>query len=320
MDFLIWFLVFYVWHLLGVTVGYHRLLAHRSFKCHKLVEYFLVIGGYLGFESSPIWWACIHRAHHRFVDTELDPHSPRYGNAQAYAGWIFGKHYPDHIDPKTQAKDLINDPVYRLLERNNNWHTSHLTNTAYGFGFRIILWALFGWKIALASVAAGLIVQQIPFMVNVVCHKPKLGYKNFHEGDDSVNVWWLALITLGDNWHNNHHAYPGCARAGMRWFEFDISWLTIKFLKSLGLVTYTNEVFSLDHAEDDHDNENGPAHHQVSSQSEKQSVDLEKEFSIPSHTQNSIPSQASLTELNAVATDSHSHASAVKETREVVVA
>jgi stearoyl-CoA desaturase (delta-9 desaturase) len=85
----------------------------------------------------------------------------------------------------------------------------------------------------------------VPFLVNVVCHKPKLGYKNFDKGDDSVNVWWLTLITLGDNWHNNHHAYPGCARAGFRWFEFDISWLTIKMLGFLGLATQMNERFSL---------------------------------------------------------------------------
>jgi fatty-acid desaturase len=246
MDFILYFLAFYVWHVLGTTVGYHRLLAHRSFKCPKLIEYFFVIGGYLGFESSPIWWACLHRAHHRYTDTELDPHSPRYGNVRAYFGWIFGAKYPDYIDPKVHAPDLINDPLYRLLERKNNWHTSHLTNTFFGFGFRVLLWIFFGWKIALASVLAGLIVQQVPFLVNVVCHKPKLGYKNYHNEDDSVNVWWLTLITLGDNWHNNHHAYPGCARAGFRWFEFDISYLTIKMLERLGLASNMNERFSLE--------------------------------------------------------------------------
>ena len=244
-EFIIYFVLFYVWHVLGTTVGYHRLLAHRSFRCPKIVEYFFVLGGYLGFESSPIWWACLHRAHHRYTDTELDPHSPRFGNAKAYAGWIFGAQYPDHINPQVQAPDLVNDPLYRLLERNNNWHTSHLTNSAYGFGFRALLWIFCGWKIALASLLAGLIVQQVPFLVNVVCHKPKLGYRNFSKDDDSVNVWWLTLITMGDNWHNNHHAYPGSARAGMQWWEFDISYLTIKALEKVGLATNVNERFSL---------------------------------------------------------------------------
>jgi sn-1 stearoyl-lipid 9-desaturase len=245
LEFVLWFMVFYVWHVLGVTVGYHRLLAHRSFKCPKLVEYFFVIGGYLAFESSPIWWATLHRTHHRYTDTELDPHSPRFGNYHGYMGWIFNRQYPAHIDPKIQAPDLIDDPLYKLLERDNNWHTSHLTNTAIGFGSRLVMWLLFGWKIALASVLAGLIVQQVPFMVNLFCHKPKLGYQNYATTDDSVNVWWLTLITLGDNWHNNHHAYPGSARAGFRWFELDVAYLTIKLLSICKLATRVNSRFTL---------------------------------------------------------------------------
>ncbi len=242
---LLWFVGFYAWHTAGVTVGYHRLLAHRSFKCPKPVEYFLVIGGYLAFESSPIWWATLHRAHHRYTETELDPHSPRFGNNHAYWWWIFGDKYPPHLDPKVQAPDLVNDPLYRLLERNNNWHTSHLTNTAIGFGSRGLLWLFCGWEIALISVVTGLLVQQVPFMVNLFCHKPKLGYKNFETNDDSTNVPWLALVTLGDSWHNNHHAYPGCARAGLRWYEIDFSWLTIKTLQALKLASHVNERFSL---------------------------------------------------------------------------
>ncbi len=240
----LWFAVFFFWHILGVVVGYHRLLAHRSFKCPKFVEYFFVIGGYLAFESSPIWWATIHRAHHRFTDTEKDPHSPRYGNYHSYAGWIFTKHYPEHLDPAIHAPDLVNDPLYRLLERNNNWHASHLTNTAIGFGSRLILWALFGWKIALISVVAGLLVQQVPFMVNLFCHKPKLGYKNYESDDDSVNVWWLGLVTIGDNWHNNHHANPGSARAGIKWWEIDIAWMTVALLRALGLATNVNDRYA----------------------------------------------------------------------------
>ncbi|MBX9771494.1 MAG: acyl-CoA desaturase [Candidatus Obscuribacterales bacterium] len=245
-EILIWFAVFYVWHVLGITVGYHRLLAHHSFRCPKFVEYFFVIGGYMAFESSPIWWVTMHRAHHRHTETERDPHSPRFGSAKAYSGWIFAKHYPEHANPSAQAKDIINDPLYKILERNNNWHTSHLTNTAFGFGFRAVLWLLFGWKIALASLAAGILVQQVPFFLNFVCHKRMLGYKNFATRDDSVNVWWLTLATLGDNWHNNHHAYPGAARAGFRWFELDISWLTIKLLSLCGLASRLNLRYSLE--------------------------------------------------------------------------
>src|SRR5437870_1783761 len=94
----------YDWHMLGTTIGYHRLLSHRSFRCAKLVEYFFVFGGYLGFEASPIWWASMHRAHHRYTEQPLDPHSPRFGWKNAYNGWIFkSSKYPSHVDPFAQA-------------------------------------------------------------------------------------------------------------------------------------------------------------------------------------------------------------------------
>src|SRR5271155_3647777 len=104
------FAVFYLWHMLGVTVGYHRLLSHRSFRCLKIVEYFWVLGGYLAFEGSPIWWATIHRAHHRYSDTKPDPHTPKRGLQYAYYGWMFEDGYPDFIDPEIQSKDLVSDP------------------------------------------------------------------------------------------------------------------------------------------------------------------------------------------------------------------
>lgn len=235
------FVIFYFWHALGVTVGYHRLLAHRTFKCNKLAEYFWVLGGYLCFEGSPIWWATVHRNHHRNTDNELDSHAPKYGWRDSYFGWIFNRDtYPAHIDPATQAKDLINDPLYRILER-SNWQKSHTLALIIGFAFRILLLALFGWKIALASMAAGVFVLQIPLFLNVVCHIPKLGYKNFDLPDDSVNVWWVAIFTNGEGWHNNHHAHPGSARSGLRPHEIDVSWLTIRLMKAVGLASHVNE-------------------------------------------------------------------------------
>jgi fatty-acid desaturase len=236
------FVVFYWWHMLGTTIGYHRLISHRSFKCNKLVEYFWVLGGYLGFEGSPLWWATVHRAHHRHTDSELDPHSPRYGWQNAYYGWIVdSSEYSEHIDPKKQSKDLIKDPIYRFLDAGGNSHRAHLLNCFLGFGFRIVLLFTCGWVIALASVTAGLIVQQVPLLLNVVCHIPKLGYKNYDTGDDSVNVWWVALLTAGEGWHNNHHAYPGSARSGIKPHEFDFSYLMLKIQQAFGLVQIPSE-------------------------------------------------------------------------------
>lgn len=232
---------------MGVTIGYHRLLSHRSFGCGKLVEYFWVLGGYLAFEGSPIWWATVHRAHHRYTDQPLDPHAPRFGRINAYYGWIFHSGYPAYIDPDTQAKDLIGDRIYRFLEQNGNWKRAHLLAVLIGIDFRMLLLLCFGWKIAFASLLAAVTVQQVPLLLNVVCHLPKFGYKNYPTADDSVNVWWVSLLTAGEGWHNNHHAFPGSARSGFRTFEIDPSWIMIKVMKALGLVDWVHEDSSSSH-------------------------------------------------------------------------
>jgi sn-1 stearoyl-lipid 9-desaturase len=240
LEFIAVFVGFYIWHGLGITIGLHRLLAHRSFSCNKFVEYFWVLPGYLAFEGSPIWWATIHRAHHRHVDTALDPHSPRNGLFNAHSGWIVQKDYPQHINPNVQSKDLLKDPIYRFLDQDGSWLRAHLLVAAIGILFRLgILWG-FGWVPALASLLAGLAVNQIPVMLNVVCHLPKLGYKSYETGDDSVNVWWVALLAMGEGWHNNHHAFPGSAKTGMKFFEFDLSWLIILLMKNMGLIRRVN--------------------------------------------------------------------------------
>lgn len=241
-EFLALFVLFYIWHTLGVTVGLHRLLSHRSFSCPKIVEYFFVLSGYLAFEGSPIWWATIHRAHHRHDDTELDPHSPKYGLFNAHVGWLLRRGYKSHIDPARHAKDLINDPVYRFLEQDGEWHRAHLLTVVICLGFRILLWICFGWVAALASLLAAIAVFQVPLMLNVLCHVPKLGYKNFATRDDSVNIWWVAILALGEGWHNNHHASPGSARSGVRKFEIDPSWLLILAMYKVGLVSRVNVV------------------------------------------------------------------------------
>jgi sn-1 stearoyl-lipid 9-desaturase len=239
-EFTILFIAFYFYHMLGITIGYHRLLAHRSFSCPKFVEYFFVMAGYLGFQSSPIWWATVHRGHHRFVDTPQDPHSPRYGVLHSFVGWAFKDSYTESINPQRQSKDLISDKLYMFLEQGGDWRRMHLCNSIIGFSSRLVLLALFGWRVALASVFAGLMAQQMPFLLNFMCHVPLLGYRNFHTDDDSINCWWIALLTTGEGWHNNHHHMPGSAKSGLRWFELDPAWMVIKTMSSLGLVSRVN--------------------------------------------------------------------------------
>lgn len=236
------FVISYLWLILGVTIGYHRLLAHRSFRCPKFVEYFWVFTGYLAFQSSPIFWVTTHRAHHRYTDEELDPHSPRNsGWKYAYYGWINQVGYPAHIDPEQQTKDMIDDPFYRFLEQGGDWHKGHLLSAIIGFGSRFIAAFFFGWQFALANLLAALTVQQVPLLLNVVCHIPKLGYKGYATKDDSVNVWWVAALTMGEGWHNNHHAFPGSARHGLGRFEIDPSWYILRAMKSVGLVSWMHE-------------------------------------------------------------------------------
>jgi stearoyl-CoA desaturase (delta-9 desaturase) len=151
------------------------------------------------------------------------------------------KEYPAHINPAVQARDLINDPLYKFLEQGGRWHRAHLLSFASCVLFRLLLLVCFGWIAALASAVAGAAVWVIPLMLNVVCHMPKLGYKTFKGTDDSVNVWWVALLALGEGWHNNHHAFPGSAKTGMLWHEIDISWLTILAMKNLGLARSVHE-------------------------------------------------------------------------------
>jgi len=239
-EFITIFLICYIWHGLGVTVGYHRLLSHRAFSCSKAVEYFWILGGFLAFEGSPIWWATVHRAHHRYVDTPLDPHSPRYGLYNSHTGWLTRKGYWDHIDPSAQTKDLLKDPIYRFLEQDGVWARAHFLSFAIGLLFRVVILLCFGWIPALASLLAGLAVLQIPLMLNVACHIPKLGYKTYALNDDSVNVWWVGILAMGEGWHNNHHAAPGSAKSGMRFWEFDLSWIIISLMKRLNLVQRVN--------------------------------------------------------------------------------
>jgi stearoyl-CoA desaturase (delta-9 desaturase) len=227
--------------MLGVTIGYHRLLSHRAMSCPKIVEHFWVLAGYLAFEGSPIWWATIHRAHHRYVDTPLDPHSPKYGISNAHSGWIKLGDYASHANPKVLSKDLLKDRLYLFLEQDGDWRKAHWVAFVIGMGFRVLILLAFGWIPAIASLAAGFTALQVPLILNVICHIPQLGYKSFPTKDDSVNVWWLGVLAMGEGWHNNHHAYPGSARSGIRWWEFDLSWLVICTMKRLGLVRRVSE-------------------------------------------------------------------------------
>ena len=213
----------------GISLGYHRLHTHRGFKTSRAFEYFLAVCGTLTLEGGPIFWVATHRQHHQLSDHEGDPHSPRDGGLWAHMGWIlFGDtHHNDTELMGKYAKDLARDPFYRWM---NTYHWVPLTTVG------VILLAVGGWSMVLWGIFLRVVVGlHGTWLVNSATHM--WGTRRFETRDDSRNSWWVALLTFGEGWHNNHHAHPVSARHGLAWYEFDISWITLKFFNAIGLVS-----------------------------------------------------------------------------------
>jgi len=212
---------------LGISLGYHRLHTHRSFRVPKFLERLFAVFGALTLEGGPIFWVATHRLHHQKSDQPGDPHSPRDGAWWAHVGWIlFGE--ANHNNTKKLAKyapDLAKDPFYVWL---NNWHWVPMVVLGLGLlavgGLPMMLWGI------CLRVVYGL---HATWLVNSATHI--WGGRRFATRDDSRNNWWVALLTFGEGWHNNHHAHPTSARHGLAWYEFDQSWITLKLMKAVGL-------------------------------------------------------------------------------------
>ena len=213
----------------GISLGYHRLHTHRGFKCSKAFEYFLAVCGTLTLEGGPIFWVATHRQHHQLSDVEGDPHSPRDGGFWAHMGWIlFGDTHHNNTELMGKyAPDLGRDQFYRWL---NSYHWVPLTTLG------LILLAAGGWSMVLWGIFLRTVVGlHGTWLVNSATHM--WGTRRFETKDDSRNSWWVALLTFGEGWHNNHHAHPVSARHGLAWYEFDISWITLKVFNAIGLVS-----------------------------------------------------------------------------------
>ncbi len=221
--------VFLLWFAtgLGISMGYHRLHTHRSYQVPRWMEYLFAVCGALTFEGGPIFWVAIHRIHHQKSDQAGDPHSPRDGAWWAHVGWIlFGE--AKHNNTRMMAKYAPDLARYRFYVWLNNWHW--LPNVLLaGLLFAIGGLPMFLWGICLRTIVG----LHATWLVNSATHM--WGSRRFATRDDSRNTWWVALITFGEGWHNNHHAHPTSARHGLAWYEFDPSWLQIKLLKTLGL-------------------------------------------------------------------------------------
>ena len=223
----------------GIGMAYHRLLTHRGYKTPKWMEYFLTACGTMALEGGPIFWVATHRVHHQHSDHEGDPHSPHDGTWWAHAGWILSGRamHAETALLGRYAPDLTRDPVQVLLSK---YHWVPITVAGFlqlGIGAAL---ASPGHRVvgALGMVLWGTFLRttlglHATWLVNSATHL--WGKRRFETKDDSRNNWWVALLTGGEGWHNNHHAHPVSARHGLAWYEFDINYYGIWLLSKVGL-------------------------------------------------------------------------------------
>jgi stearoyl-CoA desaturase (delta-9 desaturase) len=215
---------------LGVTVCFHRLLAHRSFQVPKWLEYVLTVCGSLALQGGAVKWVATHRVHHAFSDRPQDPHSPTRGFWWAHILWLFA--YDDVLDHPMKyfryAPELARDRIHQIL------HRTHVVQSVI---LGLLLYALGGWSWVVWGMFVRLVfVYHGTWLVNSASHL--WGYKTYDTGEGSTNNWWVALVAYGEGWHNNHHAYLHSAAHGLRWWEFDLTYLTIRTLGWLKLATH----------------------------------------------------------------------------------
>jgi stearoyl-CoA desaturase (delta-9 desaturase) len=203
------------------------MLTHQSLRVPKWLNYTIATIGTLGMEGGPITWVATHRRHHANSDEAGDPHNGSRGLRWSHLEWMYKPNdaRPTQDEMARLTPDLSSDPYYLFLERTNlYWQIGMGALLLACGGISWVIWGMFVRVVITIHVTA---------MVNSIAHT--FGYQTYKTNDRSRNNWWVALLTWGDGWHNNHHAFPASARHGLRWFEFDSTWLAICTLKALGL-------------------------------------------------------------------------------------
>jgi stearoyl-CoA desaturase (delta-9 desaturase) len=211
---------------LGVGLGYHRLLTHRSFVAPKWLEYTLTVFGTMSIQDGPVKWVATHRIHHQHTEVTGDPHSTREGFWWAHMFWILRGTAQDHDEGtlKRYVPDLVGDRFHTWLGK--YFYLPLIISGVALFligGLPMVIWGVFvrvvfGWHTT--------------WFVNSAAHF--WGKRRFQTDDDSTNNWVVALLTFGEGWHNNHHARPSSARHGLKWYEFDLNWQTVRVFRLLG--------------------------------------------------------------------------------------
>ncbi len=214
---------------IGICMTYHRLLTHRSFVCRpKWLEYVLTAIGCCAVEGGAISWVSVHRRHHAHSDQEEDLHSPNRGFGWAHMLWWIVPETPLNADEETTQKwapDLLSDPVHVFLDRWNLVFPALLAVTLFAIGG--LPWLVWGGFVRTVA------VLHSTWLINSAAHI--WGYRSHQTRDRSRNLWWVALLTYGEGWHNNHHAFPTSARHGLRWWEIDMTHWAIIAMRTVGL-------------------------------------------------------------------------------------
>lgn len=214
---------------MGITFGFHRLFTHRSFKVPKFLEILAALAGTLAMQGNIFRWVAHHRMHHAFSGQARDPHNASRGFWYSHMLWVlYVQKERDKIETlRPFARDIAADRLLMLMASDSFMVVLQVALAA-------ALWAMGGWEIMLWGIFVRMVaVYHATWFVNSAAHK--WGYRNYQDGDEATNCWWVSLLTFGEGWHNNHHAHSQAAPAGRKWWEFDATWQLIKLLRLLGL-------------------------------------------------------------------------------------
>jgi len=237
----------YIFCSMGIGAGFHRLLTHRDFKCPVWLEHTLALLGVCNLQESPARWVVVHRMHHQHSDHQPDPHTPQVSAFWSHVGWLFIENR-DTTSAETYhkyARDILSDPLYMRLER-NLWyfwvyviHAAIFLATGATVGYAVTGTPAGALQIAVQWLLWGVVYRtvytwHVTWGVNSAAHL--WGYRNYDTRENSRNNWLISLATNGEGWHNNHHADPRAAAHGHRWWEIDVTFLTICLLEKIGLV------------------------------------------------------------------------------------
>ncbi len=237
----------YLFCSLGIGAGYHRLLTHRGFQCPKWFEYMLTILGACSLQDSPIRWTLVHRVHHQHSDHQPDPHTPMVSTYWAHVGWMFvdNREFNTASIYDRYVRDLLRDPFHFWMHRGMNWVFVYIAHAVAIYSLGLVV----GWL--MTGTLAGTIRVGVQWFLWGVIYRTVFtwhvtgginsfshiwGYRNYETRENSRNNWLFALLTNGEGWHNNHHADPRSARHGHRWWELDITYLTLLGCEKIGLV------------------------------------------------------------------------------------